>query len=387
MSDPTPPSPADASANGPGDRGANASVFARIGLVFYTFLIVYASWFPFSGWHNNGLPPLAYLSAPLPHYWTLFDLSTNVVAYIPLGILTVFALYPYIRRWRTVPIAFAGGVLLSMAMEAMQTYLPSRVPSNLDLMTNAAGALIGALAGVVMSRMFLEESRLLLLRTRWFSHEASRGLVVIALWPLAQLYPQSHLFGHGQVLPVFSGWLSRWLTTPVDLSALLRQDTELTVEQYWLAETIITACGLTGAVLSLLCLLRGRAPKAVLAIALVAIAFAAKALGIALLFTPENAFAWLTPGAEGGLLIGVMMIFGLSFAPPTAQRRVAALALIASLVVVNAIPANPYFIATLQEWIQGKFLNFNGAAQFLSLLWPFLMLWFLYHPVHAVKRK
>jgi hypothetical protein len=110
-----------------------------------------------------------------------------------------------------------------------------------------------------------------------------------------------------------------------------------------------------------------------------------KALASALVFTPENAFAWLTPGAQGGLLFGAAMVFGLAFAPPVAQRRIAALMLIVSLMVVNYVPANPYFVVTLQTWVQGKFLNFNGAAQFLSLLWPFFALWFLLHPVHRRK--
>ena len=69
-------------------------------------------------------------------------------------------------------------------------------------------------------------------------------------------------------------------------------------------------------------------------------------------------------------------------ARPMAQRRIAGLALIFSLLATNAVPANPYFVSTLQTWVQGKFLNFDGAAQFLSVLWPFLALWFLYHPVH-----
>jgi hypothetical protein len=62
------------------------------------------------------------------------------------------------------------------------------------------------------------------------------------------------------------------------------------------------------------------------------------------------------------------------------------LALIISLVVANIAPDNPYFLATLQTWVQGKFLNFNGAAQFLTLAWPFISLGFLYHPVHRRKR-
>jgi hypothetical protein len=54
---------------------------------------------------------------------------------------------------------------------------------------------------------------------------------------------------------------------------------------------------------------------------------------------------------------------------------------------VNTIPANPYFVSTLQGWVQGKFLNFNGAAQFLSLLWPFFTLWFLLLPSHKLNRQ
>ncbi|MES2535329.1 MAG: VanZ family protein [Pseudomonadota bacterium] len=366
---------------------ASASVFARISLLIYTLLIVYASWYPFIGWHDNGLGPSAYLLAPFPHYRTMFDLVTNVVAYIPLGILLVFSLYPRIQRWWAIVVAIIAGALVSGTMEAVQTFLPRRVPSNLDLITNISGVMLGALAGVLLTRTFLEQSRFLLLRRRWFSHDASRGLIVLALWPLAQIYPQGYLFGHGQIMPILSNWLSVWLTTPIDLSALLLHESALTIEQYLLSETIITACGLTGALLTLLCLSRDKAPKLVLGFSLVAAAVIMKALSSALLFSPENAFVWLTPGAQGGVLIGAMMLSGLAFAPPVAQRRVAALALIVSLVVVNASPANPYFISTLQDWVQGKFLNFNGAAQFLSLLWPFLTLWFLYHPLHRLKQK
>ena len=304
---------------------------------------------------------------------------------MPLGVLLVFSMYPRLRGVWAALLACVIGALVSTAMEAGQNFLPSRVPSNLDLLTNAAGVALGALGGALLTPAFLEQSRLLALRSRWFLHEASRGLIVLALWPLAQVYPQGYLFGHGQLLPIVSDWLSELWSTQVDLGALLRPDTELSAEQYWLSETILTACGFTGAVLTLLCLTRRRAPRLALALGLVAAALAAKTLASALLFSPDNAFAWVTPGAEGGVVIGMIMLAGLAFAPQVAQRRVAALALITSLIVVNVAPANPYFLSTLQTWVQGKFLNFNGAAQFLSLAWPFITLWFLYHPVHRAK--
>jgi len=370
----------------PPASGATASVFARGGLVFYVFLIVYASWYPFSGWRSNGLPVLGFLSAPLPYYWTRFDLLTNIIGYMPLGALLVFSMYPRLRGiWAVLPACLLGA-LLSAGLEAGQNFLPSRVPSNLDLLTNAGGVALGAVLGALLAPAFLEQSRLLALRSRWFLAEASRGLIVLGLWPMAQIYPQAYLFGHGQLLPILSEWLSELWSVDIDLGALLRRDAELSAEQYWLSETIITACGLTGALLTLLCLTRRRAPRLALAAALLLAALATKTLASALLFSPDNAFAWITPGAQGGLLIGLIMLSGLAMAPPVAQRRVAALALIVSLVVANMAPDNPYFLSTLQTWVQGKFLNFNGAAQFLTLAWPFITLWFLYHPVHRRKK-
>jgi VanZ family protein len=361
------------------------SVFARVALVFYGFLIVYASWYPFSNWRSNGLPLFAFLAAPLPYYWTVFDAAINIVGYMPFGMLLVFSLYPRLRGIAALLVACASGTLVSAVMEAGQNFLPSRIPSNLDLLTNAAGVIGGALLGMLLAPAFLEKSRFLVLRRHWFLHEASRGLIVLGLWPLAQIYPQGYLFGHGQLLPVLSGWLSDLWSAPIDLSALLRGERELSAEQYWLSETIITACGFTGALLTLLCLCKQRAPRLALAATLAGAALAAKTLASALLFSPENAFTWITPGAEGGLIIGGIMLSGLAMAPPLAQRRAAVLALIISLLVVNLAPANPYFVSTLQTWVQGKFLNFNGAAQFLSLTWPFITLWFLTHPVHRAR--
>jgi VanZ family protein len=364
-----------------------ASPVARAALLAYLLLIVYASWFPFTGWRSSGLSPFTFLNLTPPQYYTRFDVMVNVVGYVPLGVLLVFALYPAVRGILAVLLATVAGIVVSGAMEAVQNYLPSRVPSNLDLLTNSAGCLIGAILGALWARSLLDQSRLYRLRRRWFAPHASQGLVLLALWPLAQIYPQGYLFGHGQVLPIISEWLSEWLDTNIDLVALLRPGLTMTVEQYWLSETIITACGMTGAALTLLCLTRRSAPRFAIMLSMLAISLLVKTLASSLLFTPDNAFVWITPGAEGGFLIGLIMLSGLAFAPQVAQRRLAVVTLLLSLIVVNTIPVNPYFVSTLQGWVQGKFLNFNGAAQFLSLLWPFFALWFLLLPSHKLNRQ
>jgi len=244
---------------------SKTSPLTRAALLVYILLIVYASWFPFTGWHNQGLSPFIFLEhGDLPRYWTRFDAVINVIGYMPLGTLIVYALYPRLQGGLAMLLASAGGVLLSGLMEGVQTYLPSRVSSNLDFYTNSVGCMLGAVIGVLTVRRLLDQSQLQRLRKSWFTPHASHGLVLLVLWPLAQIYPQSFLFGLGQILPILSEWLSQLLDADIDLAQYLRPDSVLTVEQYWLSETIITACGMVGAALTLLCLLRKPAPRGLL---------------------------------------------------------------------------------------------------------------------------
>src|SRR5690606_25418652 len=268
-------------------------------------------------------------------------------------------------------LALLLGIFVSGTMETLQTFLPNRVASNLDFLTNILGALIGAVIGSRSSHLVLERSRLRHIRHRWFTAEASRGLIILALWPLAQIYPQGYLLGNGQILPILSEWLSAWLSIPIDLGDLLRSGVQLSAEQYWLAETVITACQVAGALLALHCMLRDKAPRWLLPGAWLLTALAVKTLASALLFKPQSAFSWVTAGAVGGLLLGIALSTVLARLRPPLQRRCAAALLVIALLAINLAPPNPYFVATLETWVQGKFLNFNGAAQFLSLLWPF----------------
>ena len=138
---------------------------ARAALLAYLFLIVYASWFPFSGWHNQGVSPLIFLeTTSMPRYWTKFDAIINVIGYMPFGTLIAYALYPRIKGIWALLIACACGLLVSGTMEAVQTYLPSRVSSNLDFYTNAAGCAIGGLIGLLTVRRLLDQSELQRLR-------------------------------------------------------------------------------------------------------------------------------------------------------------------------------------------------------------------------------
>lgn len=356
------------------------SSFLRAALPAYVFLIVYASLYPFEGWRFAGVSPLAYLGAPFPRYWTGFDVMVNVAGYVPLGVLLVTAASPRLRGGRALFFAVFAGTLLSFSMEALQAYLPSRVSSNLDLATNAAGVLAGALLGMLLSPALFREDRVYVFIRRQLRFASSRVLIVPMLWPLAQIYPQNDLFGLGEVFPVFSAWLSDFFGRPVDLAFLAAGD--MTIGRYWLSEAVITATGLSGAVLLLLCMLQKRMPGLFLAVWMVLGALLLKTVACALFFGPENAFVWLTPGALGGLFAGLAILAGLVFVSPALQEWLAAALLGVCLAVVNGLPGNHYFVSTLQTWSQGKFLNFNGAARFLSLVWPFLALGFLVRSIY-----
>ena len=94
----------------------------------------------------------------------------------------------------------------------------------------------------------------------------------------------------------------------------------------------------------------------------------------AVLVGPANALTWLTPGAQMGLMVGLVALAPALLLPATPRQMLAALALMAGTVMVNLAPANPYSAAALAAWRQGHFLNFNGLTRLVASVWPFLAL-------------
>ena len=159
-----------------------ASPLARLAFACMALVIVYASLYPFEGWTDTGIAPWAFLTAPWPRYQTTFDMATNVVAYVPLGMLGVFALYPRVRRVGAVVLATLAGAALSFSMEALQTYLPFRVSSNVDFALNTCGSLLGAIVAAPLAAPVLDRGPLRDLRRRLFEPQASWGLLIVLAW-------------------------------------------------------------------------------------------------------------------------------------------------------------------------------------------------------------
>jgi VanZ family protein len=354
---------------------------ARWALLAYAAVIVYASLHPFQSWRNPGIDPWEFVLAPWPKYWTSFDLLTNWLAYVPLGALMVWTFHPRYRAWLAVILAFLGGALLSALLEGLQTYLPTRISSNVDLGCNALGTLCGAGFGQLMARSFIDKGRLREWRLRWFEHQASSGLVLVAAWFTAQLHPQALAFGTGDVLSPLLDLVQPWLAS----LSWWPQPAVLSPEQHLIAETIASTTSFLGAALLFLWLMRPLAPHLRLLLLFATTAWVAKSVGAATLLEPDLAWSWLTPAASFGFALGLAFAAAASFTPHQVQRILAILGIGGGLVVVNLMPDNPYYLASLAQWRQGAWINFNGLLNVLAMAWPFVALAYLFFMSRRVK--
>lgn len=338
-----------------------ASALARVLAIAYTALVIYASLHPFSGWEDSGLPLFAFLSAGWPRYYTVFDLIVNVLAYVPLGF---FWLPVAAARFGLGVATMVVCVLLSAlsgSLETLQNFLPSRVPSNIDLACNSVGVLIGALAAQRWGNMLLSESRLLRWRHRHLAHEpvGDYGFILICIWLLLQLSPENLLFGTGNLRVLF------------DLPGALPFD----VEHFSRHETWIAAMGtLTIALLTSL-VLRQRRYRGFLLLLILAMTI--RSFAAALLIEPASFARWMTPGNLSGVGIGALMAWPLMKLDDSLRRVLAGGLVMATTALVNIAPDNPYLLQAAQVWRQGHFLNFNGLTRVASSFWPFLAMTFL----------
>lgn len=344
-------------------RTASGSALARLVFAVYVLLVAYASLYPFTGWHGSGVPPFAFLTASLPRYLTAFDLAANIVGYLPLGLLCVLAVYPRLRGRAAIGVATASALILSLALEAAQGYLPSRFASNVDVLCNLCGGFAGALLGAQLSAGLLEGGALRRWRAGTFQTGigADVGLVLVGLWLFTQLNPAMLLFGAGD--------LRDWLA-PAGGPAYKPQ-LFIAIEALTAAANLVAVTLMLSAVV-----LPGRRASALI-VALVLAALAVKAMAFAILMHAEHVLVWLTPGAERGLAGGIVAALLAARLPQNARLVLAAVLLMAATVFVNLAPPNPYLAATITVWQQGHFLNFNGLTRLVSALWPYAALGYL----------
>ena len=338
-------------------------------------LIIYASLYPFTDWRNQGLSPLIYLTAPLPKYWTGFDVAANVLGYAPLGfLLTLASLRSAQIRW-AMGLAITGALLLSLTMETLQSYLPSRIPSNVDLALNTLGAALGAGSAWALEKLGAL-GRWSRFRERWLARDARGAMALLVLWPMALLFPAAVPMGLGQVFERLETALAEALAGTPFLAWLPVREIELQ-PLVPLAELVCVALGVVIPVLLGYGVVRSKWRRSVFAALTLGAGIAVSALSAALSYGPEHAWAWLDLPVRAGLTLAAVLMLVLLPLGRRGAEAFALLALVIQLSLLNQASASAYFAQTLQTWEQGQFIRFHGVVQWLGWLWPYAALLYL----------
>ena len=348
-------------------------------------LIMYASLYPFSDWRAQGVAPWAFLVAPWPRYWTGFDVGSNILGYVPAGFFLALTACRTGRGRNAVAGATMVCLLLSMCMETVQIYLPSRVPSNVDFGLNVLGAWIGAVSASWLER-FGALARWGRIRARWFVGEARGALALLALWPVVLLFPLVVPLGLGQVLDRVLSALADVLENTPFLQWLPERD----IAAQWLVPQVEFFCVALGLVIPCLvgyCVIRDAARRALFALATVVVGVAMTSLSAALTYGPQHAWEWIHRPVLVGLMTGLLLALLLVRVPHRAGAALALLAMGMYLSLLNQAPTDPYFTQTLQTWEQGRFIRFHGLVQWLGWLWPYAALVYLLQHIAIQHRE
>lgn len=344
---------------------------------WYALFIVYGSLSPFTGWQEQGLDFLSVLSAPLGQTYTGFDSIINVLAYFPFGLLLGLTLHARFGANRSLLLATLGGIALSAAMEYIQMYLPSRVSSNVDMLTNSVGALAGALLAVSIAPRAWFALHLTRWRIRLFRSHTSRdfGLALVALWMFAQVNPSLPMLGN-----VFISEGARPLFEAAHKEPFS-----------WLESMAVTLNLLMLGML-LLILLRQRRHAVNALLLVLCLVIITKFIVAAVLLKSWALLLWLNSEAMLGTFAGVLLLIAASWLPRTRLIQLAALTALTYLALtqLGLDSGEPSASMKLYYWRYGHLLNYNGLSKTVALAFPFLLFGYLWRiradKVHLYNR-
>ncbi len=148
---------------------------AALFLLLYLAAILYLSLYPWRFVPNRG--PKTFYWVPLLTRGAILDAFLNVVFYMPLGA----AAFVLLRRKGKMALvaALAFGTLVSFIVEWAQLWIPRRVSSWNDLLSNSAGTLLGAMVAFVISGPILAP------RLRALN---SPSVLLLGLWAVWQAF-------------------------------------------------------------------------------------------------------------------------------------------------------------------------------------------------------
>lgn len=326
----------------------------------YALFIVYASLSPFTGWREQGLSFAEVLGEPLLLTYTAFDAIINLLSYLPFGFLAGLTLRARCGSLSSVILTLCLGILLSACMEYLQMYLPARISSNMDLLSNSAGALLGALLAVSIASWTWLFTRMTDWRSSLFHQgkEMDFGLALIVLWMFGQINPSLPMLGNVFISDVARQPFAALPPSPFD---------------WWESAAVTLNLLMLGALmLTLLRFPRNIISALLSVLSLVALA---KFITAAVLLKSWALLLWINSEAMLGILLGMLLLFSVLWLPRIAVVSAGTLVATAYFIIVNFVfdSNTPAAAMSVYHWHYGHLLNYNGLAQTITLIFPLLL--------------
>jgi VanZ family protein len=331
--------------------------------MLYGFAIVYASLEPFSPWLAPPPGTPFFLFGP-PARWVRSDIVLNVAAYVPFG-LFVALLHRGASPVRRIAWGVAIGGSISFAMESLQMYIPPRVSSVNDLVTNTAGALVGAILATLIARSDRARRVIYRARGRLFlpGHLGDIGVGLLLLWFVAQMNPG---------IPLFAMAFDNDTVTAIGASIVATPAPHDSADS--LVQAAASAFQVLGVGLFVALLLRRRRYAGTIVVAMIVGALSLKAFAALVMLKPNVWQTWVRPPMLAGIAAGALLLRVAIALPRPVQVAVCAIALLSALgapvlapeTLTGSVPT------ALFDWRYGQLLNYNALTRVALLLWPVL---------------
>lgn len=338
------------------------SHLAGLVLLGYGLLIVTGSLYPFAGWRWPAEPVWSFLTGSWPRYLMPWEIPLNIAGYIPFGTLVALrALNGGATGPASITGAVLGGAALSLLMETMQEFVPGRIASNLDVASNAGGALAGGVLAVVIDRVWDARMRLRRLRSALFveGYFADLATALLLAWLFAQINPALGLLG-----------TAGYADTAAPGASLF----EYSAVRYLVMEGLLTAMNAL-CLLVLVRLLTRSTQGSLLGLALLTVAsMILKSIGGAALLRLAAPWLWASPGAIAGLLLACAVFVGWSRNWAGSLKWLGFLAFAGVQILALLLPVNPYLAMMRQPIGAGHLFHLTGATWWAAQAWPWMVL-------------